>query len=75
MQGLSGKVNKVFETGKFTADFAGLRLPVNTMDALDMSKMGGFTGILGYPTLEQLILHIDYRDNLVSFEAPNGKRQ
>ena len=72
-EGLSGKVDKVFETGKFTADFAGLRLPVTGMDSMDLSKFGGVSGFLGYPTLQQLVMHIDYRDNLVLFEAPNGR--
>jgi hypothetical protein len=73
--GLSGKANKVFETGKFTVDFAGLRLPVTAMDAIDLSRFNGVTDFLGYPTLTQLIMHIDYRDNLVSFEAPQGKNK
>ena len=72
--GLSGKEDKVFEAGKFTLDFAGLRLPVRSMDAIDLSKFNGVLGFLGYPTLEQLVMHIDYRDNLVLFEAPGVKK-
>jgi tetratricopeptide (TPR) repeat protein len=73
INGLSGSSN-IGETGKFTADFAGLRLPVTGMNSLDLSRFGGIHGFLGYPTLEQLVMHIDYRDNLVLFEAPNGHK-
>jgi tetratricopeptide (TPR) repeat protein len=71
--GLSG-TSRLSETGKFTLDFAGLRMPVLSMDAMDLSRDGGVHGFLGYPTLNQLILHIDYRDNLILFEAPQGKK-
>jgi hypothetical protein len=73
MRGLSG-VSQLKEAGSFTADFAGLRLPVTGMDSLDLSRFGGVHGFLGYPTLQQLVMHIDYRDNLVLFEAPNGHK-
>jgi hypothetical protein len=73
IRGLSG-TSKIRETGEFTADFAGLRLPVTGMNSIDLSRFGGVHGFLGYPTLEQLVMHIDYRDNLVLFEAPNAHR-
>jgi hypothetical protein len=71
-RGLSGVSQHLSETGKLTADFAGLSLPVNSMETLDLSGFGGIAGFLGYPTLSQLVLHIDYRDNLVSFGTPAG---
>jgi hypothetical protein len=55
-------------------DFAGLRLPATAMDPVDLARFDGVHGILGYPTLQQLVMHIDYRDNLVLFEAPNGHK-
>ena len=67
-------ISRVGETGKFVADFAGLRLPVNGMNSMDFSHSGGIGGFLGYPTLQQLIMHLDYRDNLVLFEAPGASR-
>jgi hypothetical protein len=73
--GLSGEVNKVFDTGKFTLDFAGFRLPVSSMMATDLSDFDGISGFIGYPVLVQLVMHIDYRDNLMSFEAPQGKKK
>ena len=72
--GLSGR-GRLSEAGGFTLDFAGLRLPVESMDAMDLSSKFDVSGFLGYPTLQQLVMHIDYRDNLVFFEAPNGKKQ
>jgi tetratricopeptide (TPR) repeat protein len=51
-------------------DFAGLRLPATAMDPVDLARFDGVHGVLGYPTLQQLVMHIDYRDNLVLFEAP-----
>jgi tetratricopeptide (TPR) repeat protein len=72
-RGVSGVGGGVSQTGGFTMDFAGLELPVESMDAMDFSRSRGIGGFLGYPTLEQLVMHIDYRDNLVLFEAPQGK--
>jgi len=71
LNGLSGS-SKLSETGSFTADFAGLRLPVTGMNSVDLSRFEGVHGFLGYPTLEQLVMQIDYRDNLVLFQAPNA---
>jgi tetratricopeptide (TPR) repeat protein len=73
IEGLSGS-SKLLETGSFTADFAGLRLPVAGMDSLDLARFDGVHGFLGYPTLQQLIMHIDYRDNLVRFEASGAHK-
>jgi tetratricopeptide (TPR) repeat protein len=73
IQGLSG-TSKIGETGTFTADFAGLRLPVTGMDSLRLTEFGGVHGFFGYPTLAQLVMHLDYRDNLVLFEAPNAHK-
>lgn len=72
IQGLSG-VQGISETGKFTVDFAGLRLPVKNMDSTNLVRFGGITGFFGLPTLQQLVMHIDYRDNLANFEAPTAK--
>jgi hypothetical protein len=44
------------------------------MNSMDFSHSGGIGGFLGYPTLQQLIMHLDYRDNLVLFDAPGATR-
>ncbi len=74
-RGLSGVTTKTFETGAFTMDFAGLRLPIKSMNAMDLSRFEGISGFIGYPTLMQLVMHLDYRDNLVFFEAPNATKK
>jgi hypothetical protein len=73
VRGVSG-TEKLSEAGKFTLDFAGLRLPVSSMDALDLSRFEGVHGFLGYSSLQQLVMHIDYRDNLMLFEAPAARK-
>ena len=74
IRGLSG-TSDLSEAGSFTLDFAGLRLPVKSMDSMDLTHMGsGLSGFIGYPTLQQLVMHLDYRDNLVLFEAPSVKK-
>jgi hypothetical protein len=70
---------KAFKTGSLTLDFANMRLPFHSMVALDtsyISKDVGVTisGFLGYPELSKLVMHLDYRDNLVLFEAPPASK-
>ena len=73
IQGISGKVDKVYETGKFTFQFAHLRQTVEHMTSIDTSRMSHadgmeVSGFLGDPVLLQLAVHIDYRDNLMKFD-------
>ena len=70
VRGISGDVDKVYEAGKFTLGFASLRLDSPSMTAIDMTKLSHddgveISGLIGAPALFQLVLHIDYRDNLV----------
>jgi tetratricopeptide (TPR) repeat protein len=75
MTGFSGATSKMYDVGKFTLDFAGMRLPVSSMDSTNFSDEDGVAGLIGYPVLENLVMHIDYRDNLMSFEAPSAKKK
>jgi hypothetical protein len=76
IRGVSGRSGGMSQAGRFNVDFAGLRLPVTSMDSMDLSRSGGVAGFLGYPTLSQLVIQIDYRDNLVDLKAaPDAKRQ
>jgi predicted aspartyl protease len=68
--GIQGEVNKVYEAGKFTLAFAGLRLDSPIMTSIDTTSFSHddgveISGFIGAPALTQLVLHIDYRDNLV----------
>jgi predicted aspartyl protease len=70
IRGIQGEVNKVYEAGKFTLAFAGLRLDSPSMTSIDTTKISHdlgveVSGFVGAPALFQVVMHIDYRDNLV----------
>jgi predicted aspartyl protease len=70
IKGLSGEVEKVYDAGRFTMAFAGLRLDSPSMTSIDLTSISHGDGVevsgtIGAATLFQLVLHIDYRDNLV----------
>jgi hypothetical protein len=71
IHGISGEVQKVYGTGNVTITFAGLRQRQNdgltSIDTSSFSQNSGveISGFLGYPLLGQLVIEIDYRDNLV----------
>ena len=70
IRGIQGEVNKVYEAGKFTLAFAGLRLDSPSMTSIDTTKISHdlgveVSGFIGAPALFQVVMHIDYRDNLV----------
>jgi predicted aspartyl protease len=73
IRGLSGDVKKVYEAGQFTLAFANLRLDAPSMRSIDLTSISHgsgveVSGLIGAPALFQLVMHIDYRDNLVMFE-------
>lgn len=70
IRGVSGQVNKVFEAGKFTLAFGNLRLDSPSMTSIDITDISHgagveVSGLIGAPALFQVVMHIDYRDNLV----------
>jgi tetratricopeptide (TPR) repeat protein len=72
LSGISGKVNKLFTTGPLTLTFANLNQATTGMTAMDTTRFSFDTGIevsgfIGAPTLHQLTVQIDYRDNLMHF--------
>ena len=78
IRGIQGEVDKVYEAGKFTLAFAGLRLDSPSMTSIDTTKIShddgvDISGFIGAPALTQLVLHIDYRDNLVWCEYTSKK--
>jgi hypothetical protein len=78
IRGIQGEVDKVYEAGKFTLAFANLRLDSPSMTAIDTTKLSHddrveVSGLIGAPALTQLVLHIDYRDNLVWCEYTKAK--
>ena len=76
--GISGEVDKVYETGKFTFYFARLKQTVDAMTSIDTTKISHddgveVSGFLGAPVLQMLAVHIDYRDNLMKFDYTPAK--
>jgi predicted aspartyl protease len=73
VKGISGTVEKVYIADEITFRFAQLAQKVNGVVSIDdarISKSSGMeiSGFLGANTLNQLTIHIDYRDGLVKFD-------
>jgi hypothetical protein len=70
IKGLSGEVNNVSRTGALTIVFAHVGSPLRDLPAVDTSMLGRgpgveISGLIGFETLRELVISIDYRDNLV----------
>ena len=70
LRGLSGKVKRTGEASSVTIQFADVRQTVTGMLAVDTSSFSEDTGVeiagfLAFPTLDQLVIAIDYRDDLL----------
>jgi predicted aspartyl protease len=70
IRGIQGEMNKVYEAGKFTLEFANLRLDSPSMTSIDTTSISHDSGVevaglIGAQALFQVVMHIDYRDNLV----------
>jgi predicted aspartyl protease/Tfp pilus assembly protein PilF len=70
IQGLSGEVKDVLVADKVSITFGSVRKITQGMTSFDSSNIGRFAGIdisgtIGFSTLRDLVLSIDYRDNLV----------
>jgi hypothetical protein len=63
-------VQTVQVADKVTLSFANVRQVVSGMTSEDTSSVSrdlgvGISGFIGFPTLRELVIAIDYRDNLV----------
>ncbi len=70
VSGISGKVKKVQEADEVTITFAGVQQKLRGMRSIDTSNLSHgvgleIAGFIGFPTLRELVLTIDYRDDLV----------
>lgn len=70
IRGIQGQVDKVYQAGEFTLAFTNLRLDSPSMTAIDTTNISHgagveISGLVGAPALFQIVLHIDYRDNLI----------
>lgn len=81
VEGISGKVDKVFSANKAILQFGHLRQENQDMTSIDTKSISDsagteISGILGFVTLRMLDIKIDYRDALVDFELnPIFRRQ
>ncbi len=72
LMGISGEVKQTYTTGPLTLTFAGMKQETNGLVGMDTSALGKSTGtnivgLIGAPTLHQLTMQIDYRDDLMNF--------
>jgi predicted aspartyl protease/Tfp pilus assembly protein PilF len=70
VKGINGKVQNVQVADKVTIGFAGVKQLLPEMQSFDtgsLSKSAGveISGLIGFPTLRELVISIDYRDNLI----------
>jgi tetratricopeptide (TPR) repeat protein len=81
VKGLSGKVDRVYETGTVVLEFGALRQKNEDMTAFDLSNISRdvgteVSGTLGFAMLNLLKIKLDYRDALVNFEyVPDPRRR
>jgi predicted aspartyl protease len=73
IHGISGKVDKVYYAEDVTFYFANLSQKAPEAFAYDLSNLSKNTGLeisgfIGFTTLNQLTMRIDYRDGLVKFD-------
>lgn len=73
VEGLNGEVKKTYLANKIVFRFANLSQEVQGAVAFDTSKISKddgieISGFIGATTLDQLTIHIDYRDGLVKFD-------
>jgi predicted aspartyl protease len=70
VHGIAGEVADVKSADNVTITFAHVRQNLRDMNAYDstlLSRSAGveISGLIGFPTLRELVIAIDYRDNLV----------
>jgi predicted aspartyl protease len=73
VHGISGNVEKVYSADDITFRFAHLSQKASGVIAFDTSRISKsvgmeISGLIGATTLDQLTIHIDYRDGLVKFD-------
>jgi predicted aspartyl protease len=78
--GANGEVNHVSMAERIDLQFAGLRenlrnVPVVNLGAVGMDGGSEVAGILGFGTLRNLVIKIDYRDSLVQLLYPRSEAE
>jgi hypothetical protein len=82
LKGLNGEVQKVLVADKVPITFANVNQTVREMTSIDTTSVSrqigvGISGFIGFPTLRELVLSIDYRDNLIHvvYDPKKGNHQ
>jgi hypothetical protein len=78
--GISGYVKKLYLLEKqVMLNFAGIKSPIDGIEVLDLTQTTRgvpveISGFIGFGTLRNLVISIDYRDNLVKvvYDASKG---
>lgn len=70
VKGIGGQVNHVLLADRVSITFAGVTQITNGMASFDGAAIGRsagveVSGVIGFPTLRELVISIDYRDNLI----------
>jgi predicted aspartyl protease len=70
VKGINGEVKNVMEAETVSITFAGVRQITPGMTSYDSTLLARgagveISGLIGFPTLRELVISIDYRDNLV----------
>jgi len=70
VRGINGEVKNVMVADRVTITFARVQQMLPDMTAYDSSMLAHtagveISGLIGFPTLRELVISIDYRDNLV----------
>ena len=70
VRGVSGRVNTVLVAEDISVAFAGVKQVTRGMLAYDNRSLSSgvgadISGLIGFPMLRELVIQIDYRDNLV----------
>lgn len=73
VEGISGRVDKVFSANKAILQFGHLKQENQDMTAFDLTSLSDsvgteVSGFLGFTTLRLLDVKIDYRDGLIDFK-------
>jgi tetratricopeptide (TPR) repeat protein len=80
LQGMSGKVDKVYSSAKADLRFGHFEQKNKDIITFDFSAVNRrigteISGMLGYDTLRLLEVKLDYRDGLVDFENPKQEKR
>ena len=82
VKGISGEVKKVYEADNVQVSFGGVAQMTPGMTSIDTSAISRGTGVeisgvIGFPMLRELVVTIDYRDDVIHvvYDPKHGYHQ